>query len=55
MVSDKLNDEYIVQASSDLVNWTAVQTNTAPFTFVDPNASQFSQRFYRTLDISQPH
>jgi Fibronectin type III domain len=39
---------YVVQVSSNLVNWTSVLTNTAPFTFVDVNASQFSQRFYRS-------
>jgi hypothetical protein len=39
---------YVVQASSDLKNWTAVQTNTSPFTFTDVNASSFQQRFYRT-------
>ena len=44
--------QYIVQASSDYVNWTPVQTNTAPFTFTDTNASQFNQRFYRTVYIS---
>ena len=40
---------YVVQASTDLVNWVPVQTNTAPFTFVDTNASQFGQRFYRSV------
>ena len=40
--------QYIVQASTDLVNWTDLQTNIAPFNFVDSNASQFSHRFYRT-------
>jgi len=40
---------YVVQASTNLVNWISVQTNTAPFTFVDVNASQFSQRFYRSF------
>jgi len=39
--------QYIVQATSDLVHWTSVQTNTAPFTFQDDNANGFSQRFYR--------
>jgi hypothetical protein len=40
---------YVVQASTNLVNWVPVQTNTAPFTFVDTNASQFSRRFYRSV------
>jgi hypothetical protein len=41
--------QYIVEASTDFVNWVPVQTNTAPFTFVDTNASQFGQRFYRSV------
>jgi hypothetical protein len=44
--------QYVVQASTNLVDWTSVQTNVAPFTFVDSNASQFSQRFYRTFCIT---
>jgi len=47
-VSGVPNYQYVVQASTNLVNWVAVQTNTAPFTFVDANASQFKQRFYRS-------
>jgi hypothetical protein len=41
--------QYVVQASTDLVNWVSIQTNTSPFTFVDTNASQFKKRFYRTF------
>lgn len=41
--------QYIVQASSNLVNWVSLQTNTAPFTYVDTNSSQFNQRFYRVI------
>ena len=40
---------YVIEASTDLVNWVPVHTNTAPFTFVDTNASQFDQRFYRSV------
>jgi hypothetical protein len=40
---------YVVEASTDLINWVPLQTNTAPFTFVDTNASQFGQRFYRSV------
>ena len=39
--------KYVVQVSTNLASWVSVLTNTAPFTFVDVNASQFSQRFYR--------
>jgi len=41
--------KYVVQASADMINWVPVQTNTAPFTFVDTNASKFGQRFYRSV------
>jgi Fibronectin type III domain len=40
---------YVVQVSPNLVDWASIETNTAPFTFVDVNASQFSQRFYRAI------
>jgi hypothetical protein len=41
--------KYVVQASTNLVNWVPMQTNTAPFTFVDANAGKFRQRFYRSV------
>jgi hypothetical protein len=44
--------QYIVQASTDLVHWVALQTNTAPFQFVDSNTAGYSRRFYRTVSIS---
>ena len=50
-VSGTTNAQYIVQASADLVNWVSVQTNTAPFRFVDTNVGQFNQRFYRTVSV----
>jgi len=40
---------YVVEASTDMVNWVPVQTNRAPFKFVDTQAGQFSQRFYRSV------
>jgi len=40
---------YVVQISTNMVNWASVLTNTAPFTFVDPNAGQYKQRFYRSF------
>jgi len=43
--------KYEVQASTNLINWTPMQTNTAPFTFVDTNAGKFSRRFYRSVFI----
>jgi hypothetical protein len=41
--------QYVVQASTNMVSWVPLQTNTAPFTFVDTNASQFGRRFYRSV------
>ena len=39
--------DYVVESSTDLINWVPVQTNTAPFTFTDPNAAETPQCFYR--------
>lgn len=39
----------IVQASTDLVNWTNICTNTPPFTFADPMATNFPCRYYRAV------
>jgi len=50
-ISGITNYQCVVQASTNLKDWVSVQTNTAPFTFVDSNASQFSQRFYRTVNL----
>jgi hypothetical protein len=44
--------QYVVQASTNLVNWVILQTNTAPFTFVDTNAAAYSRRYYRTYYLS---
>jgi hypothetical protein len=44
----------IIQASTNLINWVAVYTNTPPFTFTDC-ISQFPRRFYRAaIVVSQP-
>jgi hypothetical protein len=43
--------EYIVQASTNLVNWVTLQTNVAPFQFIDSNTAGFSRRFYRTVNV----
>jgi hypothetical protein len=42
---------YEVQASTNLLDWVPLQTNTAPFLFVDPDTAKFKQRFYRTLYV----
>ena len=40
---------YIIQAATNLTGslWVPVFTNPSPFTFIDPNASNYPQRFYR--------
>jgi uncharacterized repeat protein (TIGR01451 family) len=44
--------QYIVQASTNLVNWVDIYTNpayTVPFTFSDTNLTGYSSRFYRVI------
>jgi uncharacterized repeat protein (TIGR03803 family) len=40
---------YVVQVSTDLMNWTSVATNQSPFIFVDSEADKYQQRFYRSF------
>ena len=51
-ISGQSGSQYAIQASTDLVNWVTLQTNVSPFNFVDSNASQFSRRFYRTVNVN---
>lgn len=44
-------NRYAVQVSSDLVHWTSVETNQAPYVFKDVNAAQYARRFYRTVNV----
>ena len=48
-VSSSSDQECIIQASTNLVDWVPVCTNAPPFTYTDTNAWQFSQRFYRSI------
>ena len=44
--------QYIVQASTNLVNWVNVYTNpsyTVPFSFMDTNVGSYGSRFYRVV------
>lgn len=50
-VNGAANSQSVVQASTDLIHWVSLLTNTATFNFVDSNASQFPRRFYRTATI----
>jgi hypothetical protein len=42
-------ENYILQASSDLIHWTNLHTNALPMVYVDSAASQFPMRFYRAM------
>jgi len=48
-VSGSPGENFIVQASSDLVHWTDCQTNTLPTQFIDTLAGQSPSRFYRAI------
>ncbi|MGC9940597.1 MAG: protease pro-enzyme activation domain-containing protein [Verrucomicrobiota bacterium] len=52
-VTGQSGQEYIIQASTNLLDWVPIYTNPAPyispFNFVDPNASGYSSRFYRVV------
>jgi hypothetical protein len=39
----------IIQASTNLADWLNIYTSTPPFTFTDPNSTNYSVRFYRAL------
>lgn len=40
---------YVIQASTDLVNWISLETNLTPLLFTDTNASRYNKRFYRAV------
>ncbi len=46
-----LGTTYVIEASTDLVHWVPVKTNTVPFTFEDPYAGQYNHRFYRVVPL----
>jgi Fibronectin type III domain len=48
-VSGDAGRRYVVQASTNLLDWISLQTNVAPFQFTDLNAGSFHQRFYRAF------
>jgi len=51
-VSGAANSQSVVQASTDLVHWVALQTNTGTFNFIDSNTAQFPHRYYRTATVA---
>jgi hypothetical protein len=40
---------YVVECSTDLMNWQSLQTNSSPFVFTDTNAANYPLRFYRAV------
>jgi hypothetical protein len=51
-VTGDTGQQYVVQASTNLLDWVSLQTNAAPFLFADTNAAGFHQRYYRTYYLS---
>jgi large repetitive protein len=51
----QVGDAYVIQASTNLVNWTPVATNiiagTGAYKFTDTNAPSFRQRYYRAVRV----
>lgn len=50
-ITGTTGSQYVIQASTNLVDWVNVQTNLAPFTFVDPAAAGNPQCFYRSYAL----
>jgi len=52
MLAGSVNSNYLIEASTDLVNWTPIvyltSTNSS-FYFTDPSATNFNRRFYRAV------
>jgi hypothetical protein len=40
---------FVIESSTNLVNWQPLQTNSSPFTFSDTNAGSYPLRFYRAV------
>lgn len=40
---------YVIQASTDMVNWLSLETNLTPLLFTDTNAGRYNKRFYRAV------
>jgi hypothetical protein len=56
-LSGSINQTYVLEASFDLHNWTAISTNKTDsnglFTFVDSDATNYPSRFYRGVAPAQ--
>ena len=58
IVPGQPGDSFVIQASIDLTNWTAIATNTLDYfekiSFLDPDTTLYPQRFYRATSNPQP-
>src|ERR1017187_450094 len=53
-LSGPMVPSYVIEASTNLTNWTPISTNsglTGSVVFTDTEAANFSQRFYRAMTI----
>jgi Fibronectin type III domain len=48
-VSGISGSQYVVQSSTNLMDWISMQTNTAPFTFTNTDTAKLPECFYRTF------
>jgi hypothetical protein len=46
-VAGAAGSNYVIAASTNLIDWVPLETNTSPFTFTDTNAVSFPLRVYR--------
>jgi len=51
IVSGITGAQYVVEASTNLVNWTPINTNITTFTNLDFAVTNFPYRFYRVLYV----
>ena len=54
LVSGTAGKSYVLQASTDLFNWTPLNTNVASsnyFNLTDPAPGSFRYRFYRAVQL----
>lgn len=50
-VSGTPGAQYVIQISTNLVNWISVETNTSPFVYSDAGSGADAKRFYRPVAL----
>ena len=48
-ITGQAGTTYVVQGSTNLVNWVSLDTNISPLLYTDTNASRYRRRFYRAV------